>query len=77
MTATPQQLGLAIREQRRVRHLTLAQLGAQAHLSSRHLGEIERGDVDPRWSSVGRIVDALGTSVGEVDARGRDLPDAT
>jgi transcriptional regulator with XRE-family HTH domain len=75
MTATPRELGAAIREQRNLRHLTLAQLGSQARVSAKHLGEIERGERDPRWTSVGRIADALGSSVGELDALGENRPD--
>jgi transcriptional regulator with XRE-family HTH domain len=74
MTATPQQLGRAIREQRSLQHLTLAELGERADLSFRHLGAIERGEANPRWTSVGRIADALGLSVGELEAFAQDLP---
>jgi transcriptional regulator with XRE-family HTH domain len=74
MTATPQQLGQAIKGQRHAQHMTLAVLGSRAHLSAKHVGEIERGTVDRRWTSVGNIAEALCSSVCELNALGEDLP---
>jgi transcriptional regulator with XRE-family HTH domain len=53
-------LGLALRARRNAQGLTLRELALRADLSFRHLGEIERGNANPRWTTVARIANALG-----------------
>lgn len=55
-------LGRAIRRRRRERDLSQAALAARAGLSSNHLGEIERGQRDPKVGTVRKLLDALDLS---------------
>lgn len=57
--------GRAIRKRRRERDLSQQALAARAGMSFRHLGEIERGNRDPRVSTVRKLVDALELSPHE------------
>lgn len=57
------------REVRRRRHalgLTLDLLAEMAELSPNYLGSIETGKRDPSLSTVQRIADAFGVSIGEL-----------
>jgi len=60
-------LGEAIRDQRSARHLSLKALAPQAGISFKHLGEIERGKVDPGWTTVRRIAGALGLTACDLE----------
>ncbi len=62
-------MGWAVREQRHAQRLTLQELASRAgSLSFRHLGDIERGEVNPRWDTVARLADALDLRVGDLEA---------
>jgi transcriptional regulator with XRE-family HTH domain len=60
-----EELGNAIRRRRVDQRLTLEELAPRARVSSRHLGEIERGNVNPRWLTVLRLACALGVPMAE------------
>ncbi len=53
---------LNLRQERERRGMSLAELSRRTGISSSNLSLIERGLVDPRWSTVERIYDALGIS---------------
>jgi transcriptional regulator with XRE-family HTH domain len=52
-------LGKEIRKARIDQDLTQADLQARTGIDFRHLSAIERGDIDPRWSTVLKIAHAL------------------
>jgi transcriptional regulator with XRE-family HTH domain len=62
--------GRAVRRQRRDRDFTLEELGLRASLSARHLGEIERGNVDLRFSTMASLANAMDMLPGELVAKG-------
>jgi transcriptional regulator with XRE-family HTH domain len=51
--------GLALRRARKKRDLTQETVASNAGLTAKHLSEIERGNRDPRLSTVTRILEAL------------------
>jgi transcriptional regulator with XRE-family HTH domain len=57
--------GRAIRSQRRARDLSQQRLAQRAGVNFKHLGEIERGNGNPRLTTIVQLVDALDLSVGE------------
>lgn len=61
--AEPSQAALAfaraLRQQRRLRELSQEALAAHAGISSKHLGEIERGMRDPRLTTIVALLAAL------------------
>jgi transcriptional regulator with XRE-family HTH domain len=59
-------LGNAIRQLREKRGLTQEALAHEAGITTGTLSLIERGQRNPSWGTVSRIVDALGSSMGEV-----------
>jgi len=61
--------GRAVRRQRRDRDLTLDALALRANLSSRHLGEIERGNVNLRLNTIASLASALDMLPGELMTR--------
>ena len=67
-TPTPQlvMLGLAVRRCRRERDLSQEALAARAGVGAKHLGEIERGNSDPRVTTVIRIATALDLRVADL-----------
>jgi transcriptional regulator with XRE-family HTH domain len=58
-----------IRHLRRERELSQEALAYAAGIHPKHLSEIERGNKDPRATTVARLADALGVSVGELYSR--------
>ena len=52
-------LGKEIRKARIDRDLTQADLQTLTGIDFRHLSAIERGDIDPRWSTVLKLAVAL------------------
>jgi transcriptional regulator with XRE-family HTH domain len=62
-------LGIEIKKGRIDRHLQQQELAKMAGISRKHLSEIEREQVDPRFSIVQRIAQALGMSL---DILGRE-----
>lgn len=57
---TAPQVGNAIRELRRNRHLTLEDLAGVAKLHTTHLSAIERGKKNPGWEMIRSLADAFG-----------------
>ncbi|HST38908.1 MAG TPA: helix-turn-helix transcriptional regulator [Conexibacter sp.] len=75
---TTSPLARKIRQLRRQRELSQEALAAAAGMHPKHLSEIERGNKDPRATTVARLADALGVTVGELydqgdGARGKHL----
>jgi transcriptional regulator with XRE-family HTH domain len=60
------ELGLAIRKQRNLRKLTLADLSVKSGLSKPALSEIENGKRDIRMTSLLRIASALSVKMDEL-----------
>lgn len=52
-------LGKEIRKARIDKDLTQAALQTMTGIDFRHLSAIERGDIDPRWSTVLKLAHAL------------------
>lgn len=59
---TKQELGKKIREQRKLKKMTLDQLSCQAGIGKVYLGEIERGKKMPSLATFINIVNALDIS---------------
>lgn len=59
---TKEELGKKIREQRKLKKMTLDQLSFQAGIGKVYLGEIERGKKMPSLATFIRIVNALDIS---------------
>lgn len=59
-------LGAAIRQLREKQGLTQEALAHEAGITTGSLSLIERGQRNPSWGTVSRIVAALGSSMGEV-----------
>jgi transcriptional regulator with XRE-family HTH domain len=57
-------LGRSVRKLREERALSLKQLAAKALVSESFISQVERGVANPSVSSLRRIADALGTSIG-------------
>ncbi len=64
-----------LRTRRKARGVTRAQLAAQIHIKPSLLAGIERGDVDPRLTTLLELADALDTTLAEVFAIA-ERPDA-
>jgi transcriptional regulator with XRE-family HTH domain len=58
--------GREVRRRRHALRMTLDQLAEEAELSPNYLGSIENGKRDPSLSTVQRIADAFGVSIGEL-----------
>jgi transcriptional regulator with XRE-family HTH domain len=65
---SPELLALAgaIRQLRRKRELSQEALAWAADIHPKHLSEIERGNKDPRATTVVRLADALGVTTAEL-----------
>ncbi len=62
----PSPLARTLRQLRRDRELSQEALAHAAGLHPKHLSEIERGNKDPRASTVARLADALGVTIAEL-----------
>jgi len=60
---------LAIRKCRRDRDLSQDALADRAGINASYLGEIERGQRDPRWRTIGKIMTALDVRLSELANR--------
>lgn len=58
--------GREVRRRRRALGMTLDQFAEEAELSPNYLGSIENGQRDPSLSTVQRLADAFGVSIGEL-----------
>lgn len=63
---TAPQLGTAIRELRRNRHLTLEDLAGIAQLHTTHLSDIELGKTNPGWEMIRSLANAFGIETSAV-----------
>jgi transcriptional regulator with XRE-family HTH domain len=63
-------LARTIRQLRRERELSQEALAAAAGMHPKHLSEIERGNKDPRATTVANLAEALGVTVGELYGQG-------
>ncbi len=63
---TPGELGAFIRQWRKQHSVTLEELATRAGLSPNHLGTIERGNRDPRISSLWTLARAMNLSLREL-----------
>ncbi|MEN8042011.1 MAG: helix-turn-helix transcriptional regulator [Actinomycetota bacterium] len=64
------ELGSRIREERLRRNMTLVVLSRRSGIAQPNLSRIENGKMDPRWSTVERILAALGISTTDFLADG-------
>lgn len=63
-----------LRVLREARGLTLEELSRLTGIAPSNLSQIETGKTDPRWSTVMRVLDALGTDLSDLAPKG--LPSA-
>jgi transcriptional regulator with XRE-family HTH domain len=68
IAAAQRALGGALRELRRRAGLTQKELGARAQASYTYLSQVETGLRDIRWSTVTRLLLALGVSLADLAA---------
>jgi transcriptional regulator with XRE-family HTH domain len=59
-------LAAAVRESRARRGLSQEELGARARLHRNYVGAIERGEINPTFRTLLRLVDGLGLRLSEV-----------
>jgi transcriptional regulator with XRE-family HTH domain len=59
-------LGRALRELRTRAGLTQAQVAANADVDAPYLSRVESGERDLRWSTVARLLDALGADLHQL-----------
>jgi len=59
-------LGRALRDLRNHAGLTQAQVAASADLDPPYLSRVESGDRDLRWSTVLRLLDAIGADLRQL-----------
>ena len=59
-------VGTNIRRQRKVRGASQEKLAADAKIAMRHLGFIERGQINASIEVIGRIADALDVNPGKL-----------
>jgi len=62
-------LGIAVRELRYGRWISQEDLGRRARLHRNYVGAIERGEINPTFRTLLRLVDGLGVSLPEMIAR--------
>jgi len=62
-------LGKAIRQLRERRELTQEDLAEAAGVTVRTLSQLETGNANPTWATVGDIARALGVSIAELAKR--------
>jgi len=72
--ATDQALACALRRLRRYRGSTQEDLAHEAGVTVATLARIERGETNPRWMTVRRIVSALDISLAELVVAVEDAP---
>jgi transcriptional regulator with XRE-family HTH domain len=62
-------IGRSVREQRIKRFMTQEQLARMAGISLRQVVRIERNEVEPRFSTILKLADALGVEPSELGDR--------
>jgi transcriptional regulator with XRE-family HTH domain len=65
-TAKTKRLGSRIKSLREQKGLTIEKLAYENDLAKGNLSEIEKGFVDPKFSTLERIADGLGISLKEL-----------
>jgi transcriptional regulator with XRE-family HTH domain len=68
------QLGAAIRRVREENGQTLEEVAALADLHWVYLSEIERGRRNPSWTAVGKIADAFGMEIADLEKLAAQMP---
>ncbi len=68
ITGAQRALGRALRELRIRAGLTQKELGARAGANDTYLSQIETGQRDIRWSTITRLLHALGATTAELAA---------
>jgi transcriptional regulator with XRE-family HTH domain len=66
------QLAVRVRQLRQARHLTQEELAERSDLSSKFIGEIERGRGNPALQTLSRIADGLGVGLIDLISDERD-----
>lgn len=56
-------IGSVVRDVRKVRKMSMAMLARKVGITERGLGKIERGQSDPSWGTVSRLVEVLALPV--------------
>jgi transcriptional regulator with XRE-family HTH domain len=73
-------LGKEIKKARVDKDMSQQALETKTGIAFRHLSAIERGDIDPRWSTVVKIAMALDLNLDAVawqtSREGEEMPDA-
>ena len=64
-------LGRAVRRERALKGLSQERVAVQAGLFPQHLSRIERAEVDVRLTTLARLAEALGVTVGHLVDGGR------
>lgn len=59
-------LGAAVRQLREDRGLQQKQLALESQLSPVRLSQIEAGDANPSWATIGRLATTLDVTVGTI-----------
>jgi transcriptional regulator with XRE-family HTH domain len=62
-------LGQVIRQLREQQNLSLAELVRRSKVAYATLWRLERGLIDPQWTTVDKILDGLDISLGELAIR--------
>jgi transcriptional regulator with XRE-family HTH domain len=71
---TDQALAYALRRLRGMRGSTQEDLAFSAGITVAALGRIERGNANPRWSTIRRIISALEISIAELATTVEEAP---
>ncbi len=66
-------LGLAVRECRKQRHLSRAELAGATGVTAERIGALERGQLNPSYQLLLALADALGVGVGVLMVRAEEL----
>ncbi|UMZ74823.1 helix-turn-helix domain-containing protein [Natranaerofaba carboxydovora] len=66
-------IGMKIKEQRKIRNLTIASLSSKTGLSESLISRVEKGNVVPSISTLRKIAQGLGVSITEFFKEERDL----
>jgi transcriptional regulator with XRE-family HTH domain len=60
-------LGGTIKKKRTEKGLTQAQLAEKSGLQQSHISRLEAGRYSPSWKTLGKIAEALGIEIGDLD----------
>jgi len=68
INASPQAIGVFVRQRRQASDLTQQQLGELAGVGTRFVSELERGKATLRMDAVNRVLQVFGRMLGHVEA---------